>query len=191
MWDLKGWLPVAQPSFYLCIDHFAAWDSWSFRRLDLLGLTCWQSISNTGRNVDVHTHTDTQTRTRMRRHWLRPVLIKRPFSCLSSCCPLLCPAETKRWGRRNGQPLIKFPPLFLSVPPMLFSYRFWALALCDSQENKQAFRLGTRILLFKCVFSCLCLNSTCLDESGQKSGLKMVGDNQTCLFSVGKKKIQY
>ena len=42
-------------------------------------------------------------------HWLRPPLIKKPLSLLSSCCPLLCPAETKHWARRNGQPLIKFP----------------------------------------------------------------------------------
>ena len=94
-----------------------------------------------------HTHTHTQVRR------LRPLLIKNPFSLWSSCCPLLYPAETKRWGWRNGQPLIKFPPLFLSVPPLLFSYRFWALVLCDSQENKHASWRGTRILLFKCFFS--------------------------------------
>lgn len=88
------------------------------------------------RQAHTHLHKHKQ-----KMHWLRLPLIKKPFSRLSSCCPLLCPAETKkRRGRRNGQPLIKFPPLFLSVPPMLFSYRFWALALCDSQENKQAFR---------------------------------------------------
>ena len=83
-------------------------------------------------------HTLTQTWTWMQARRLRPLLIKNPFSLWSSCCPLLYPAETKRWGWRNGQPLIKFPPLFLSVPPLLFSYRFWSLVLCDSQENKQA-----------------------------------------------------
>lgn len=95
----------------------------------------------------------TQTWTQMQTHWVRPPLIKEPFSLLSSSCLALCPAETKRWGQRNGQLLIKFPPLFLSVPPMLFSYRFRAPALCNSQENKQAFRRGARILLFKCFFS--------------------------------------
>lgn len=99
-----------------------------------------------------------------------------------SCCPPLCPSETKRWGWRNGQPLIKFPLLFLSVPPMLFSYRFWALALCESQENKQAFELRPRILLFKCFFSSWCLNRSCLDESDRKSRSSMISENRGCFF---------
>lgn len=94
------------------------------------------------------------------------------LSLLSSRNPLLCASETKRPGRRNLQPLIKFPLLFLSVPPMMFSYRFWARALCESQEDKQVIRLWTRILHLKsrfCLFFFRSLSKLKVTASAYKS----------------------
>lgn len=102
----------------------------------------------------------------MQIHRLRLPLINKPFSLPSPAAHHSRPAENKRRAGRSGQPLIKFPPLFLPVPfhvvllPVLVSGLLWFTGKTNmvSGEAQEHYSLSAS-------FSSYCLNRSCLEKS--------------------------